>query len=84
MTMHDGEEDVLTKLSTLRPDPSRAGRLRARCHAEFERDRLRSQRRAAVTAFTRHVVAPMFVVGLCALCLGDLLETAMQTLALAR
>ena len=84
MTMHDEDENVLTNLSTLRPDSSRAGRLRARCHTEFERGRLRSQRRAAMAAFARHVVAPMFVAGLCALCLGDLLETAMQTLALAR
>ena len=83
MTPADAEQrmlDRLTALSALPPDPARAARVRARCCAQLDRDRRRSERLASVTSVAGQLVAPVAVALLCAACLADMIGIVIRTL----
>jgi hypothetical protein len=84
MTRDESCDEMLGNLTMLRPDSARADQLRARCRAELERRRRRSQRRSGIAAAARNLVAPVFVTGLTALCLADLVESVVATRALTQ
>jgi len=81
MTHHDAEDQVrqgLERLRPLTPDPARAARVRARCHAQLARVRRRKERSARTVGFGRRVLAPVVVLGLCALYIASLVGTALH------
>ena len=72
--------DRLTALSSAVPDPARSARVRARCYAQLNRDRRRSERLASVASASRQLVAPAAVALLCAACLADMIGIVIRTL----
>ena len=81
MTQHDTHDHMLQNIDRLRPltpDPGRAARVRARCHARLSRSRRRSERAAMVAGFGLRVLAPVVVFGLCAVYLASLVGQALR------
>jgi hypothetical protein len=75
MTWRDGDEAMLNGLAELRPDPSRAARVRALCCGELERRSRRSHRASTIAAFGHHVAAPLVMAALSAVYATALVET---------
>jgi hypothetical protein len=80
MTWQDADEAILKGLAELRPDPSRAACVRARCRAELERRGRRSRRVTATAGFGRQVAAPLFTAALSAVYAAALFEAATRIL----
>jgi len=81
MTHHDPDDRMredLERLPRLTPDPARAARVRARCHAQLARGRRRAERSARAVWCGRRVFAPVVVLGLCALYIASLVGTALR------
>jgi len=81
MTDHDAHDLIVENLKRLRPltpDPARTTRVRAQCLAELARSQRRSERTALIGAFGRQVLAPVVVLGLCALYVASLVVNALR------
>jgi hypothetical protein len=81
LTHHDADDRLgqyLDRLPPLTPDSGRAARVRARCHAQLARGRRRAERSAHAVGIGRRVLAPVVVLGLCALYLASLVGTALR------
>jgi hypothetical protein len=78
---HDSDDQVrqdLARLRALTPDPARAARVRARCHARLARGRRRAERSTEAVGFGRRILAPAVVLGLCALYVASLVGTTLR------
>lgn len=81
MTPHDDFEPTMRTVARLRPlvpDPARAERVRARCHAQLRLGQRRADRTARVAGAGRRVLAPVVVGGLCVLYVVALVGTAIR------
>lgn len=72
-------DHVVCTLPPLTPGSGRAEGVRAMCRARLERDRRRSHRRAALSRFGRHVVAPALTAGLFARYATDVVSITLRT-----
>lgn len=80
MTSGNADDPLLRGLARLpaaAPDEARAARSRARCHAAFERARLRRERPARRSTAIR-IVEAAFVGGLCLLYLSTVILEAVR------
>ena len=78
MTAEEALEHRLRHLTPLAPDPTRAARVRARCHVRLDRSRRRQSRRDAAVEFATQVLAPAAVGGVCAVYVACLVVLAYE------
>ena len=75
---HDQMLQNLERLWPLTPDPAHAARVRARCRAQLARSQRRSEHTALIVGFGRRLLAPVIILGLCALYIASLVGTALR------
>jgi hypothetical protein len=75
---HDAIEDSLHRLTALAPDPDRAERVRASCHAQLGRSRRSVARTALITGLAARVLGPAIVGVLCVLYVAVLVATTLR------
>jgi hypothetical protein len=68
----------LRSLQPLSPEPIRAARVRARCHAQLQRSH-RSRPAAPPSGLGRRVVGPAMVGCICVLYIADLISIAVRS-----
>ena len=77
MTPDDVMRD-LEDLRVLQPDPARAARTRARCHAQLVRRQEREVRETPREGFGRRVLVPVGVLTMCFLYVVSLVRLALH------